>query len=471
MAATGRRRNVDREVAIAIMRQGTVRVSALCLAALAGAACSHGSSKPAATPAPAVREHSPLKPLADHHLHLASPALAEILTPTALPAVPSGVPEELDRLLRQRELKTGATARFVSDLYTKDAVIRARRGGGWVGGVLNIVRALNEYGPGYRLLPVAYDIRGATGYVAGYFARGNRYTATFQLSLRKEGEVWRIAVDNIIPNAPVMSPRPATAADLVSELDAAGIRYGVVLSVGYAFASPDYIGSGDEEALVRAENDWTSDQAAKYPDRLVAMCGVNPLKDYSVREVERCARLPRMVGVKLHFGNSRVALQNPEHVQILRTFFAAANRLRLPIVAHIEEFNGPAQSRIFLDQILPAAPDIPVQIAHMAGAGPGYVQDAAFEVLANARQAGDARMKNVFVDVASNVIATTSPEGLELIASRLREFGLDHVLFGSDRIPSVTNDDPATAWQSFRRLPLSEDEFRIVAGNLAPYLR
>ncbi|MFL5637933.1 MAG: amidohydrolase family protein, partial [Gemmatimonadaceae bacterium] len=220
-----------------------------------------------------------------------------------------------------------------------------------------------------------------------------------------------------------------------------------------------------------AENDWTSDQAAKYPDRLVAFCGVNPLRDYSVREVERCARLPRMVGIKLQFGNSRVTLQNPEHVQILRTFFAAANRLRLPIVAHIEEFNGPAQSRILLDQILPAAPDIPVQIAHMAGAGPGYVQDSAFEVFASARHAGDVRMKNVFVDVASNVTAMTSPQSLELIARRLREFGLDHVLFGSDRIPSVANEDPATAWQSFHRVPLSEDEFRTVASNLAPYLR
>src|SRR2546430_2550100 len=170
------------------MRQGTIRVSTLCLAALAAAGCSH-RSKPAASPAPAVREHGPLEPLADHHLHLASPALAEILTPTPLPAVSSGVPEELDRLLRQRELKTAGTPRFVSDLYTKDAVIRARRGGGWVGGDINIVRALNDYGPGYRLLPVAYDIRGANGYIAGYFARGNRYTATFQLSLRKEGDV------------------------------------------------------------------------------------------------------------------------------------------------------------------------------------------------------------------------------------------------------------------------------------------
>src|SRR5258706_4056021 len=247
----------------AILRQGTVRVSIVCLAALAGAGCKHGSSMPAASPAPIVAEHTPPRPLADHHLHLASPASVEALTPAPLPAASSGVPEELERLLAQRELKTGATPQFVSDLYTKDAVIRARRGGGWVGGAINIARALNDYGPGYRLLPIAYDIRGTAGYVAGYFARGSRYTATFQLSLRKEGEVWRIAVDNIIPNAPVMSPRPVTAADLVSELDAAGIRYGVVLSVGYFFASPDYFGSVDWEALVRAGNSLALDQAAE----------------------------------------------------------------------------------------------------------------------------------------------------------------------------------------------------------------
>src|SRR6266849_2709536 len=45
------------------------------------------------------------------------------------------------------------------------------------------------------------------------------------------------------------------------------------------------------------------------------------------------------------------------------------------------------------------------------------------------------------------------------------------VLFGSDRIPSLTSEDLATAWQSFRRLPLSEEEFRTIAGNLAPYLK
>jgi predicted TIM-barrel fold metal-dependent hydrolase len=320
---------------------------------------------------------------------------------------------------------------------------------------------------------VTYDVRGTTGYVAGYFARGDRYRATFQLSLRMEGGSWRIAVDNVIPTAPVIAPRPVTSDSLIAELNTAGIRYGVILSLAYFFAGPDYVGSGDEEASVRAENDWTSAQAAQHPDRLVGFCGVNPLKPYSTQEIERCARLPRMVGVKLHFGNSQVTLQNPEHVEALRRLFAVANRLRLPIIAHIAEFKdyGREQAEIFLTEILPAAPDIPIQIAHMAGAGPGYGPDAAFAVFASARQSGDARMKNVFVDVASNVVAGSSREEMELVAKRLRQFGLDHVLFGSDRIPTLLNEDPRTAWLSFRRLPLTDDEFSIIARNVAPYLR
>jgi hypothetical protein len=33
---------------------------------------------------------------------------------------------------------------------------------------------------------------------------------------------------------------------------------------------------------------------------------------------------------------------------------------------------GAAQARIFLDQVLSAAPDFVVQVAHFAGSGPGY---------------------------------------------------------------------------------------------------
>ena len=52
---------------------------------------------------------------------------------------------------------------------------------------------------------------------------------------------------------------------------------------------------------------------------------------------------------------------------------------------------GAAQARIFLEQLLPLAADVPVQIAHLAGTGPGYDDppaDSAMAVLADAVAVG-----------------------------------------------------------------------------------
>src|SRR5205085_3816070 len=117
------------------------------------------------------------------------------------------------------------------------------------------------------------------------------------------------------------------------------------------------------------------------------LCGVNPLKDYAVAEVERCAVDPFLkAGLKLHFGNSDVDLDNAEHVQRLRRVFRAANDRRMAIVIHMhpsftrQRPYGAKQARAFLDEVLPSAPDVPVQIAHLTGAGT-YDEPATDEAL------------------------------------------------------------------------------------------
>lgn len=87
----------------------------------------------------------------------------------------------------------------------------------------------------------------------------------------------------------------------------------------------------------------------------------------------------------------------------MKEFFRAANRLRMPIVAHlwtIDRSYGAEHSRVFLEQLLPEVPDIVVQIAHFAGGGPGYT-DSALGVFADAIQKGDPRTKNLYFDVAT----------------------------------------------------------------------
>ena len=265
-------------------------------------------------------------------------------------------------------------------------------------------------------------------------------------------------------------------AGLVAQLDAAGIRKAVVLSMGYTYGD-ERKGIADHPQKTRAENDWTSAQVSRFPRRLIGFCGVNPLLDTAIAEIERCLRLPGMKGIKLHLGNSGVDVTKPEHARRLAAFFAVANRNRAPIVAHMRirggEGYGRAHGEAFLEQVLPAAPDIVVQVAHMAGAGPGYdaSADAAIGPLAEAVARGDPRTRRLWFD-ATTVVRPDSPaEETAMLVRRIRQIGPRRVVFGADLALPDSNPPPAEAWALFRTLPLTDAEFTAIARNVAPYAR
>jgi predicted TIM-barrel fold metal-dependent hydrolase len=72
-----------------------------------------------------------------------------------------------------------------------------------------------------------------------------------------------------------------------------------------------------------------------YPDRLIGFCSFNPLKEYAIEELNRCAKKTNLKGLKLHFGSSRVNLLDPQHVEKIQKVFKAANQLKYPIAAHL----------------------------------------------------------------------------------------------------------------------------------------
>jgi predicted TIM-barrel fold metal-dependent hydrolase len=111
--------------------------------------------------------------------------------------------------------------------------------------------------------------------------------------------------------------KPIFADDLIAQLDKVGIQRAVVLSAAYFFDGLNPV-SDDRYAMVRAENDWTAGQVMRHPDRLVALCSFNPMKDYALAELERCSKNAAFTGVKLHFGTSAVDLDNREHVAKIR---------------------------------------------------------------------------------------------------------------------------------------------------------
>jgi len=414
-------------------------------------------------------------PAADHHTHLWSMSARALVMDPLLPVVK--LPDDLARLLKDKEDWDNQKNRAaLKDIYTEDALVIDALAPTWLRGE-RALRYVADSTTIARLLPMAYEVSGSQGYVAGTEAviDGEKveHVSNFLYVVKKGADGrWRVSAESFTAAGPPV-PKAATPEALVSELDAAGVKRAAVLSVAFWYGSAHRPPPQDEYAKVRAENDWVAQQVARFPDRLFALCSFNPLKDYALDELNRCAKIPQFKGLKLHFGNSGVDVLNPQHVEKMREVFRAANERRFPIVVHLWKVGeyGPKHSESFLSQILPAAPDIPVQIAHMAASGPNYHSDDALEVYANAAAANDPRMKNVYFDVASMVTRNTSPQTLELVAKRLRQLGLRRVLFASDRAPGGANDSPRDAWDAFLRLPLGREEFRTVAENVAPYLR
>ncbi|HEX5718279.1 MAG TPA: amidohydrolase family protein, partial [Thermoanaerobaculia bacterium] len=438
------------------------------LVALAGCAAAPGSPRVAAGPADAV-----VAPVADYHQHLMSPALVELWGERVLP--PVELPEALDRVLRERERVAGTSG--AGELYTEDArmVELSPWSANWIGGQDAIRDLISRVRPGSRMVPNGFGIDGSSAYVAASVFRGEgpsaRNVANILFVLRRDPDgSWRIAAESGSIKPPGITA-PVTADQLVVRLDEAGIRQAVVLSGAYAFGSLEAPPGADEYARVRAENDWTAEQVARYPDRLIGFCAFNPVKEYAVAELERCAGTLRLRGLKLHLGNSGVDVRNPAHVEQLRRVFRAANRLRLAITIHLrtpDPSYGREHSLIFLGQVLPQAPEVPVQVAHLAGTGPGYGSDEALAPLAEAVAAGDPRTRNLYFDLATNVTPTISAESARLIARRIRQIGTERILFGSDLDPATS---PRQEWGTFRgMIPLTDAEFRAIADNRLPYL-
>jgi predicted TIM-barrel fold metal-dependent hydrolase len=277
------------------------------------------------------------------------------------------------------------------------------------------------------------------------------------------------------PPAPAPPLAPITARDLIPLLDAAGMKRAVVLSTAYIWSQPSRKVENDYER-VKADNDWTSEQVAQFPSRLIGFCGLNPLRDYALPELARCARDPNLRnGLKIHMGNSAVDYHNAQHVQRLREVLRAANGYRMAIVIHMrasitEKLAYGRDEALVLLNVLDAAPDVPVQIAHLAGAG-GFddpLVDQALGVFVEAIQRQDPRATRLWFDVTS-VALDASPETLQRIAARIRQLGVQRVLYGSDG--AVGANTPQAGWAAFRKVPLTAEELRTIASNVPPYLR
>jgi predicted TIM-barrel fold metal-dependent hydrolase len=407
----------------------------------------------------------PIAPAVDYHAHISSIEISKSMIPPLQPVIQ--LPDDLARLIRERE---SYAERDVSGIYTKDAIIFWVGPMVWKRGRENAKGFLQDFRPGLHYLPVEFKIDGSSGFIAGYIRLGNdpgRIVQHFLFGLTLEDGEWRIASE-IASYGPRM-PKAQTAEEYIAELDTAGIKRGVILSTAFIFGGPD------EYEKVKAENNWIAEQVARFPDRLVGFCSFGSLKDYALAELSRCAKMPQIKGLKLHFENSGVDLRKPDHLEKIRQVFRAANDARLPIVAHIptaetrkSEVAARESSMIFLNQVLPVAPDIEIQLAHLAGSGAfDPINEAAFTVFADSISSGDKRTKNLYFDISGGNIEKGAADRLVIA---MRKVGLKRFLFGSDRA-GTNGPPPDVARKSFLQLPLTEDEFKTIATNVMPWVK
>jgi hypothetical protein len=112
-----------------------------------------------------------------------------------------------------------------------------------------------------------------------------------------------------------------------------------------------------------------------------------------------------------------------------------------------------------------------VQLAHLTGGGT-YDEPSTDEVLAvfiKAIASHDSRMAHVYFDISGVAGFGKWADKAEQIAARIRQIGVQRILYGSD---SARGDglSPRDTWASFLKLPLSDTGARAIARNVVPYM-
>lgn len=273
-----------------------------------------------------------------------------------------------------------------------------------------------------------------------------------------------------------MSPallNPRSGADALRVLNKAGIRYGVLLSCAYMFTSPFFdLHNINKERLTREENVFNVAQAAQSKGRLVAFISVNPLSPWATSEIAYWKRAGGASGLKLHLANSGFDFAHPADIQALKQVFSEAAKDNFPIIIHLRnrpDF-GAAQVNTFVNEILPSAGSVPVQIAH--GGGWGGLDDqtiASLVAFSDAIAAHRPGTDHLTFDLALVVTDEhTDPAKALRFVDLMCKIGIERFAMGSDWPAVYTPGEYAHLVE--HELPLKPEEWRMILEHHADYI-
>ena len=219
-----------------------------------------------------------------------------------------------------------------------------------------------------------------------------------------------------------------------------------------------------DDSLMGPENDFVAGEVAKYPDRLIGFCGINPLFESAVAETNRCLDLPGMVGVKLHMAGSGIDMTDQDQVSAVAAVFATADKRDAPVLLHVGTEYGleiDTEGVTNLAFVVGEYPEVRLAYAHCAGPR----DDQGIETWIR----NDLVTDNSFVDVSACLkYFKDAPESQrELIVWRFRQWGIDRVLLGSDylMVDPSSGETPEETIETLLQYPFTQDEIDTILGN------
>ena len=235
--------------------------------------------------------------------------------------------------------------------------------------------------------------------------------------------------------------RLATADELIASMDKEGVDTSVIVNIGWA-----------THELCVETNDYILESVARYPERLVGFCAVQPNSyDAASAEIERCAKAGIRGGGEMR---PDIQLFDLWDEAVMAPLIEVIRKHNLILLTHASEPVGhdyPGKGAITPDVLYPfiaSVPDVPVVCAHWGGGLPFY---ALMPEVARV-------MGNVFFDTAASPLLYNS----QVYNQVVQLVGGDKIILGSD-YPLLTQ---GRLLKEFRSLDLPEEmKSMILCGN------
>jgi predicted TIM-barrel fold metal-dependent hydrolase len=189
------------------------------------------------------------------------------------------------------------------------------------------------------------------------------------------------------------------AEDLIRNMDAIGIDRAVAFPLGAPYT--DYSES----------NRTIAEEVAKFPDRVIGFCRVNPNfgPEATAAALDHCLGELHLRGIKLH---PEIEFFDPNDELLMEPVYAAARRYGVPLIFHTGMSSKAAPAVIA--ELAAKNPDVPVILGHMG------VSEYVKQAVSMARQ-------------HENIYLETSVVGwMPLLMEAVERVGTSKMLFGSD---------------------------------------